>query len=48
MPEADKLIGDLRALTDNLDRFSQRLDNDGIGGALGPKKLPDYQPPGGE
>ena len=48
VPEADKLIGDLRALTDNLDRFSQRLDNDGIGGALGPKKLPDYQPPGGE
>ena len=48
VPEADKLIADLRSLSDSLEGFSTRLDNDGIGGALGPKKLPDYDPAGGE
>ncbi|MCJ8190873.1 MlaD family protein [Sphingomicrobium aestuariivivum] len=44
MPEADRLVRDLRTLTQSLERFSTRLDSDGIGGALGPKKLPDYEP----
>lgn len=48
VPEADALIQDLRALSVNLDRFSTRLDNDGIGGALGPRQLPDYEPQGEE
>ncbi|WP_265569840.1 MlaD family protein [Sphingomicrobium nitratireducens] len=44
LPEADRLVRDLRQLTDSLNDFTTRLDNDGIGGAMKPKKLPDYKP----
>ena len=44
LPEANRLVRDLRELTTSLQGFSERLNQDGIGGALGPEKLPDYQP----
>ncbi|QDP19761.1 MlaD family protein [Sphingomonas xanthus] len=44
LPEANRLVRDLRDLSTSLQGFSERLDEDGIGGALGPKKLPDYKP----
>lgn len=44
LPEANRLVHDLRELTDSLRQFSDRLNQRGVGGALGPEKLPDYQP----
>jgi len=44
LPEANRLVRDLRDLTTSLQGFTQRLDENGIGGALGPPKLPDYKP----
>ncbi len=44
LPEANRLIRDLRELTTTLRGFSERLEQGGIGGALGPEKLPDYNP----
>lgn len=44
LPEADRLVRDLRQLTDSLDDFTTRLNEDGIGGALKPQQLPDYKP----
>ncbi len=44
LPEANKLVGDLRDLTASLSQFSDRLNNDGALGVLGPEKLPDYKP----
>lgn len=44
LPEANRLIRDLRELTTSLQGFTERLDQNGIGGALGPEKLPDYKP----
>ena len=44
LPEANRLVRDLRELTTSLQGFSERLNQDGIGGALGPEKLPDYKP----
>jgi len=44
LPEANKLVRDLRELTTSLQGFTQRLDENGVGGALGPPKLPDYKP----
>src|SRR5688572_13890009 len=44
LPEANRLVRDLRELTTSLRGFSERLEQDGIGGALGPEKLPDYKP----
>ncbi|RZV52434.1 MAG: hypothetical protein EX258_02160 [Sphingomonadaceae bacterium] len=44
VPEADALVRDMRSLTDSLTDLSNRLNEDGIGGALGPRKLPDYEP----
>lgn len=44
LPEANKLIRDLRDLSQSLRGFSERLEQGGIGGALGPEKLPDYEP----
>jgi phospholipid/cholesterol/gamma-HCH transport system substrate-binding protein len=45
LPEANRLVRDLRELTTSLKGFTDRLDQDGIGGALGPQKLPDYKAP---
>jgi phospholipid/cholesterol/gamma-HCH transport system substrate-binding protein len=44
LPEANRLIRDLRELTTSLRGFSERLEQGGVGGALGPEKLPDYNP----
>jgi phospholipid/cholesterol/gamma-HCH transport system substrate-binding protein len=44
LPEANRLVHDLRDLSESLRQFSDRLNNDGAVGALGPEKLPDYKP----
>lgn len=44
LPEANKLVRDLRQLTQSLNAVSERVNQQGIGGALGPEKLPDYKP----
>jgi phospholipid/cholesterol/gamma-HCH transport system substrate-binding protein len=44
LPEANKLVHDLRELTESLRQVSDRVNQQGIGGALGPEKLPDYKP----
>ena len=44
LPEANRLVRDLRDLTSSLSTFSDRLNNDGALGVLGPEKLPDYKP----
>ena len=44
LPEANRLVRDLRELSQSLQGFSERLEQGGIGGALGPAKLPDYKP----
>ena len=44
LPEANKLVHDLRDLSSSLSQFSDRLNNNGVLGTLGPDKLPDYKP----
>jgi phospholipid/cholesterol/gamma-HCH transport system substrate-binding protein len=44
LPEANKLVHDLRQLSQSLEQVSNRVNQQGIGGALGPPKLPDYNP----
>lgn len=44
LPEANRLIRDLRELSQSLKGVSERIEQGGIGGALGPQKLPDYKP----
>ena len=44
LPEANRLIRNLRELSQSLKGVSQRVEQDGIGGTLGPEKLPDYKP----
>ncbi|MGN6849087.1 MAG: MlaD family protein [Sphingomicrobium sp.] len=44
LPEANQLVHDLRDLTQSLEAVSRRVNQQGIGGALGPQKLPDYNP----
>ena len=44
LPEANRLVRDLRQLSQALTDFTERLDEGGVGGALGPEKLPDYKP----
>ena len=44
LPEANRLVRDLRDLTQSLQQVSDRINRQGIGGALGPQKLPDYKP----
>ncbi len=44
LPEANRLVRDLRDLSDSLRQFSERLNNDGAVGVLGPENLPDYKP----
>ena len=44
LPEANRLIHDLRELSQSLKGVSERVEQGGIGGALGPQKLPDYKP----
>lgn len=44
VPEVNRLVKDLRELTTNLEGVSQRLDQGGVTGVLGPPKLPDHKP----
>lgn len=44
LPEANRLVRDMRELTQSLQQVSDRINRQGIGGALGPQKLPDYKP----
>jgi phospholipid/cholesterol/gamma-HCH transport system substrate-binding protein len=44
LPEANRMVHDLRELTQSLNTFTERLNQSGVGGALGPEKLPDYKP----
>ena len=44
LPEANKLVHDLRDLSQSLKQVSDRINRQGVGGALGPEKLPDYKP----
>ena len=44
LPEINRLVRDLRELSTSLEGFTERLDQGGIGSALGPQKLPDYKP----
>ena len=44
LPEANRLVRDLRDLSQSLQGVSERLDQGGVGGLLGPEKLPDYKP----
>jgi phospholipid/cholesterol/gamma-HCH transport system substrate-binding protein len=44
LPEANQLVHDLRQLTQSLQAVTSRVNQQGIGGALGPEKLPDYKP----
>ncbi len=44
LPEANRLVRDLRDLSGSLSQFSDRLNNDGALGVLGAEKLPDYKP----
>jgi phospholipid/cholesterol/gamma-HCH transport system substrate-binding protein len=44
LPEANRLVRDLRDLSQSLQGVSERLDQGGATGLIGPKKLPDYKP----
>ena len=44
LPEANRLIRDMRELSQTLRGVSERVEQDGVGGTLGPEKLPDYKP----
>jgi len=44
LPDANKLVHDLRELSQSLQAVSNRVNQQGIGGTLGPEKLPDYKP----
>ena len=44
LPEANRLVRDLRELSQSLKSVTDRVDQQGIGGTLGPDKLPDYKP----
>jgi phospholipid/cholesterol/gamma-HCH transport system substrate-binding protein len=44
LPEANRLVRDMRELTQSLQGVSDRINQQGVGGALGPEKLPDYKP----
>jgi phospholipid/cholesterol/gamma-HCH transport system substrate-binding protein len=44
LPEANRLVHDLRDLSQSLRAVSDRVNQQGVGGALGPEKLPDYKP----
>jgi phospholipid/cholesterol/gamma-HCH transport system substrate-binding protein len=44
LPEANRLVRDLRDLSQSLKAVSERVEQKGIGGTLGPEKLPDYKP----
>jgi phospholipid/cholesterol/gamma-HCH transport system substrate-binding protein len=44
LPEAYRLVRDLRELSHSLLSVSDRVNQQGIGGTLGPAKVPEYKP----
>src|SRR4029079_5312908 len=44
LPEANRVVHDPRDLSVSLRQISDRVNQQGIGGALRPEKLPDYKP----
>jgi phospholipid/cholesterol/gamma-HCH transport system substrate-binding protein len=44
LPEVNRMVSDLRELTQSLNAVTERVNQQGIGGTLGPEKLPDYNP----
>jgi phospholipid/cholesterol/gamma-HCH transport system substrate-binding protein len=44
VPELNRLVRDLRELSQSMRGITERIEQKGIGGALGPEKLPDYEP----
>src|SRR5215212_2841422 len=44
LPDANRMVRDLRELTQSLNAVTERVNQQGIGGTLGPEKLPDYKP----
>ena len=44
LPEANRLVRDLRELSQSLLTVSDRVNQQGIGGTLGPAKVPEYKP----
>jgi len=44
LPEANQLVHEMRDLTKSLKGVSERVEQQGIGGTLGPEKLPNYKP----
>jgi phospholipid/cholesterol/gamma-HCH transport system substrate-binding protein len=44
LPEANQLVRELRDLSVSMKAVADRVDQQGIGGTLGPQKLPDYKP----
>jgi phospholipid/cholesterol/gamma-HCH transport system substrate-binding protein len=44
LPQANQLVHDLRELSSSLEQLTNRVNQQGIGGTLGPDKLPDYKP----
>lgn len=45
LPEANRLVRDLRDLTSSLGAVAAKLDEDPAGALIGGRKLPDYVPP---
>jgi phospholipid/cholesterol/gamma-HCH transport system substrate-binding protein len=48
LPEANRMVRDLRELSESLRSLTDRVDQGGAASALGPQKLPDYKPRGGK
>jgi phospholipid/cholesterol/gamma-HCH transport system substrate-binding protein len=44
LPELNQTVRQMRQLTQSLQDLSDRVNQGGIGSALGPEKLPDYKP----
>lgn len=44
LPELNRLVRDMQALSTSLKDVADRVEQGGIGSALGPEKLPDYKP----
>ena len=45
LPEANRLVRDLRDLTGSLGAVAAKLDEDPAGALIGGRSLPDYVPP---
>lgn len=44
LPQLNQTVQQMRGLAQSLQQVSDRVNQQGIGGALGPKQLPDYKP----